>query len=412
MLVLGLEQLAQAGADDGVVVDDQDADRSSAGTIAAPRRRSSCRRPGCDSSCSGRRAARAARASRAGRAPRVPASGAKPRPSSSITAVDRARAAREHDADRARLRVLDDVRQRLLHDPVERRLDLGREPLVAELRLEARTRIPVCSANVSRRRSSAATRPKSSSAFGRSSTASRRTSWSVATTSSRTSASAAPLLVASSPPRPPSARAGSTSAPGRSRRAARARAGGARAPAPRRPGAARRARRAAERSTATAARGAKVSASRRSASVKRGSLPELVVGGQHADRTAARRRAARRARSRAEPPRRLLVDLGVVDQRVDALAAAAARARGRSSSAARSQLQPDELVRTLAVGRLDPERPVVGRQGDRDEARVDQLAQPARRSARAAAASSISLASAFPTSFSDSSWRDHAVADS
>ena len=35
------------------------------------------------------------------------------------------------------LRVLDDVRQRLLHDAIERGLHLRRKPLVAETRLEA-----------------------------------------------------------------------------------------------------------------------------------------------------------------------------------------------------------------------------------------------------------------------------------
>ena len=47
--------------------------------------------------------------------------------------------------------------------------------------------MPVCSRKVPTRRSIAGTRPKSSSAFGRSSTASLRTSWSVVTTSSRNS---------------------------------------------------------------------------------------------------------------------------------------------------------------------------------------------------------------------------------
>ena len=51
--------------------------------------------------------------------------------------------------------------------------------------------MPVCSANASVSRSSAATRPKSSSTAGRSSTARRRTSWSALTTSSRSSARAA-----------------------------------------------------------------------------------------------------------------------------------------------------------------------------------------------------------------------------
>jgi hypothetical protein len=42
----------------------------------------------------------------------------------------------EEDADAARARVLRDVRERLLDDPVERRLDLRRQPLVRKPRLE------------------------------------------------------------------------------------------------------------------------------------------------------------------------------------------------------------------------------------------------------------------------------------
>ena len=48
---------------------------------------------------------------------------------------DRSAAAGEDDADRTGLGVLDDVRQRLLHDPIESRLDVARQPAV-ELRLE------------------------------------------------------------------------------------------------------------------------------------------------------------------------------------------------------------------------------------------------------------------------------------
>ena len=77
-----------------------------------------------------------------------------------------------------RLGVLGDVRQRLLDDAVERGLDLRRQAL--DCRVASRsTAMPVCSAKPSVSRSSAGTSPKSSSAFGRSSTASRRTSWSV-----------------------------------------------------------------------------------------------------------------------------------------------------------------------------------------------------------------------------------------
>ena len=55
----------------------------------------------------------------------------------------------QEDADALGAGVLDDVRQRLLDDAVERRLDLGRQPLVAELRLEVDLRGRVCSRNVS-----------------------------------------------------------------------------------------------------------------------------------------------------------------------------------------------------------------------------------------------------------------------
>ena len=93
--------------------------------------------------------------------------------------------------------------------------------------------------------------------------------------------------------RPPSGRAGSMSAPGRSRRAARAPGAAARAPVPPQPVAGCRVRHARTRSTATAARAAKISASRRSPSVKRASAPQLVVHGDHPDRPLPERPAAR-----------------------------------------------------------------------------------------------------------------------
>ena len=86
--------------------------------------------------------------------------------------------------------VLDDVRERLLDDPVERRLDLARAAARRRAASRGRRARPLCSRNVARSRSMAGTRPKSSSADGRSSTASRRTSCSVETTSSRSDATA------------------------------------------------------------------------------------------------------------------------------------------------------------------------------------------------------------------------------
>ena len=101
-----------------------------------------------------------------------------------------------------------------------------------------------------------------------------------------------------------------------------------------------------------------------------------VVGGEHPDRPAAGHERHVEPAAGAEPPGRLLVDLGVVEQGVHPLGAAAlehaAALRARSL-----QLQADDLGRVLAVGGLDPERPVVGRERDRDEARADQPAQPA-----------------------------------
>ena len=253
MSVLGLEHLAQAGADDGVVVDDQDADRLAHLQRDLGHDRRAGVRARLDFSLPPSSASRSPIPSRP--RPSRAASGMKPRPSSSITAVIARRPAREHDADRARLRVLDDVRQRLLDDPVERGLDVARQP-VADAAPPGRRAFPVCSAKVSRSRSSAATRPKSSSAFGRSSTASRRTSCSVSTTCSRTAASAAvrssSLLASSTRLQPEQHRR--QLLPGLVVQLARQPAR-ARAPAPRRPGAARRRATRAERSTATAARG-------------------------------------------------------------------------------------------------------------------------------------------------------------
>jgi hypothetical protein len=64
------------------------------------------------------------------------ASKSNPPPSSSTMAVDRSVASHEQDADFARFRMLDDVRQRLLDDAVDGRLDLGRQSHVADSRFE------------------------------------------------------------------------------------------------------------------------------------------------------------------------------------------------------------------------------------------------------------------------------------
>ena len=97
-VVLRGEQEPQPAADDGVVVDDQDADAHASGTSAtivvpAPGRDSISSRPSTSASRS--RMPEEPEAAPRARAPRVEAA----LPSSSITARDGARAAREDDAD-------------------------------------------------------------------------------------------------------------------------------------------------------------------------------------------------------------------------------------------------------------------------------------------------------------------------
>ena len=147
-VVLRLEHATEAGADDRVVVDDEDADRHVTGTSID----SVVPEPGEDSTSS-RPPTRPTRSC-------IPSS---PRPFwpgfVEAPAVvldhggDRAVAPREDDAHVAGLRVLDHVRQRLLRDPVERRLDLRGQ--------------------AARRRASARGRPRSPSARGTSRRAAR-----------------------------------------------------------------------------------------------------------------------------------------------------------------------------------------------------------------------------------------------
>ena len=140
-VVLGVEHAAEAAPHDGVVVDDEHADVIASGTSATSvvpdRRRDSIAQPPADE------ADPLAHADEP-EALLADALGSNPRPSSSTTAATDAVPLRQHDADVRRVRVLDDVRERLLDDAVERRLDLGRQPLVAELRLEVDAS-PVCS---------------------------------------------------------------------------------------------------------------------------------------------------------------------------------------------------------------------------------------------------------------------------
>ena len=171
--------------------------------------------------------ARRGRARRSRTSTRVEAARRRPR-STALTPSSRRR---QHDADLARGRVLDDVRQRLLHEPVERRLGLGREPLSPSIAATV-ARIPVRSAKRSREPLERGHEPEV-----------------VERARPQLDGEAAHVLerlddeLAKRRPRParpprrsrrrgsPSARAGSRSAPVRSRRAAPGRAAGARAPA-------------------------------------------------------------------------------------------------------------------------------------------------------------------------------------
>ena len=361
---------------------------------SAPRRRSSSPRPARLDLEPAAERARPARASRRARA----AVAAVARPAKPAAVV------LDHGDDATRPcacsttltcrapRVLDDVRQRLLHDPVERRLDLAAAAAASPSRassVDVDARLLARTSSTSR--SSAGTSPKSSSAVGRSSTASRRTSWSVATTSSRSSASASR--------RSSSSRVLERSRPSRidvsawpvsswSSRASRRRSSSCASTTRR--SASRLTR--SDRSTATAARGGE--ASRRAAGrrrVKRGSAPRLSCAARTPIGAVARderdaepgRRAAAAARAPGRPPGRR---------------AASRRARCGARSSTRAALrraerepQPDQLLGRLAArGRLDAQRRRASGSAISDDARVDELAQPRRRSARAGAARSIS----------------------
>ena len=155
-------------------------------TVPAPRRRSPCRRLRRDSTVS-----RPSSSPTRSRMPSIPSpslaaiADRNRLPSSSITRHHLPIVAREEDAHMLRTRVLDDVRERFLHDPVERGRGIVRKLARRRGARRESTAIPVCVLHVSVSRSSAETSPKSSRAFGRSSTASRRTSLNVFAANSR-----------------------------------------------------------------------------------------------------------------------------------------------------------------------------------------------------------------------------------
>ena len=99
----------------------------------------------------------------------------------------------------------------------------------------------------------------------------------------------------------------------------------------------------------------------------------LVVRRDHADRLVAHEERDVEGAARAEPPRRLLLDLGIVEDGVDALAPPPGEHAHRLR--ARRELEPGVLLGPVPRDRGHPQ-PVALRQRDRDEPRVDELAEP------------------------------------
>ena len=313
----------------------------------------------------------------------------------------------EQDADPAGLRVLDDVRQRLLHDAVERGFGLARQPLVAEARLEIDPQAALLAERlceplhgrhqpevVERGRPQLDREPPDV-------LQGRRRRARAPTRRRRALSSARP------PARSASGRAGSTSAPGPSRRGAA------------------RASRARSSSCASTTRRTRIAADAlrevdrdrrpgrerlRQAQVvlaEGGRLALLVVRDHHADRPPAGDERHEQSRANTEPPRRLLVDLGVVQHRVDALAAAALQ------DASRLRARELELAsrRRRTRPRPRPPRRAASRRPAARSARAARPTSSCRRPATSdrSGSSSNSEASALPISFSDSSWRSQRV---
>ncbi len=290
----------------------------------------------------------------------------------------------------------------------------ARQSLLAEPRLE----LDVDARSVRRTSPSAVRAPargRSRRAPSASSTASRRTSCSVVTTSSRRPARPSRARRCRACLRAPSARAGSTSTPGRSRRAARVRAGAARAPAPSTTRVAHRAPRARERSTATAARDREGLCE---AQVVVGEAcvvgAELVVNREHADRAVSHDERHPEPGPRPDSSRH--APGSPRDRRAPSRPArsGAARARDRSSSSSagessRRRRLVAPVSRGRAANRSSSSPPGSAIATNRA---LEQLAQVAARSGRAGARGRSRSARAFPISFSDSSWRDQRVAAS
>ena len=104
--------------------------------------------------------------------------------------------------------------------------------------------------------------------------------------------------------------------------------------------------------------------------------PCLVVRYHDADRPPTHEQRDVKPGMDAHAPGRLLVDLRIIEQRVDPLTPTALE-HAAGLGAAEGQFDPGHAVRALAFGRGDAQHVTFG-ECDQDELRVDQLLQPAR----------------------------------
>ena len=102
---------------------------------------------------------------------------------------------------------------------------------------------------------------------------------------------------------------------------------------------------------------------------------DLVEGAHDADRFVPQHERDEQAGARADPAGELLVDLGVVDDRVDALAPPPLE-DPRALGAGLGHDRAHQRACALAVCGLDPKAPVGTRSSDHDRLRADQLAEP------------------------------------
>ena len=137
----------------------------------------------------------------------------------------------------------------------------------------------------------------------------------------------------------------------------------------------------------------------------------FVVGDDDADRTSADDERNVEPRTDAEPASRLLVDLGILEHRVDPLAAAALEDAAGLRAAERREACRRSPYPAVAVGGGDRER-VAGPGSAISTSRASTSSRRRRATSSSSGSSSISEASALPISFSDSSWRSQRVADS